>query len=120
MKVHVGQADEIRAEGHIVVAIGEKEVGLFAVGDGIVGWMNICPHQGGPVCQGRLFRRVVEPLDAERRSFGRQFDETDRHIVCPWHGLEFDLRTGRNAANGELRLRGVPVTVEGEDVYVEV
>ncbi len=41
-------------------------------------------------------------------------------IICPWHGLEFDITTGRCLARRRARLRQYPVRVEGDTVVVEV
>ena len=67
-------------------------------------WENRCAHAGGPVCQGKLMNRVVERLDAGKRSLGDDFSD-ELHIVCPWHGYEYDVRTGEHPADSRLRLR---------------
>jgi nitrite reductase/ring-hydroxylating ferredoxin subunit len=75
---------------------------------------------GGPVCQGTILPGVREHLSDSKASIGFAFDETDMHIVCPWHGLEFSIVTGRHAGNGPGRLRAVPVSeIEGE-VLVDI
>jgi nitrite reductase/ring-hydroxylating ferredoxin subunit len=40
------------------------------------------------------------------------------NIVCPWHGYEFDLRTGRHPGNPSARLRRVEIRLRDGDVYV--
>ena len=35
------------------------------------------------------------------------------HIVCPWHGYEYDVRTGEHPADPRARLR--PIEVEERD-----
>ena len=42
-------------------------------------------------------------------------------VTCPWHGADFDLKTG--AVLGPPAQKGVPsykVVVEGDDIKVEV
>ena len=42
-------------------------------------------------------------------------------VTCPWHGADFDLKTG--AVLGPPAQKGVPsykVVVEGDDIAVEV
>jgi nitrite reductase/ring-hydroxylating ferredoxin subunit len=63
---------------------------------------------------------VVEPLADSKASAGFAFDETDMHIVCPWHGLEFSIATGRHAVNAPGRLRAVPVSEADGEVFVDV
>jgi nitrite reductase/ring-hydroxylating ferredoxin subunit len=103
-EVLVGEASEFtNGDKRLIVADG-VEVGLFRLDGRFFAWRNVCPHQGGPVCQGRVFRRVVDDLDDEGRQRGRRYHDIDMNIVCPWHGAEFDIRTGRHAGTGRLRL----------------
>jgi nitrite reductase/ring-hydroxylating ferredoxin subunit len=47
----------------------------------------------------------------------------ERHgqrIVCPGHGYEFDLRTGRCAHDPQLRLVCYPVHVSGDELFIEL
>ena len=30
----------------------------------------------------------------DKTSRGMYFSDTETHFVCPWHGYEYDLRTG--------------------------
>jgi nitrite reductase (NADH) small subunit len=103
-----------------VFNLGETEVGVFRLGEKFYAWNNICPHQGGPVCQGRLYPRVHENLDENKHSHGRLYDENNINIVCPWHGLEFDVRTGKHPGNEEIALDPLPVQIEGGEIYVIV
>ena len=41
--------------------------------------------------------RVVERLDEDERSLGDDFCD-ELHIVCPWHGYAYDVRTGGTPA----------------------
>jgi nitrite reductase/ring-hydroxylating ferredoxin subunit len=51
----------------------------------------------------------------------REYLAEDRPVVCcPWHGIEFDLRTGVCLADPSQRVRTYPALIEGEDVYVEM
>jgi nitrite reductase/ring-hydroxylating ferredoxin subunit len=42
------------------------------------------------------------------------------HLVCPWHGWEYDLTTGENVADRRLLLRRYPVLIRNGDVYLVV
>ena len=92
-EIMVGACSELADGDHRIVAIGELEVGIFRLGDRFVAYENRCPHHGGPVCQGKLFNRVEEIIMPDQTSRGLRFSK-DRHVVCPWHGYEFDLDTG--------------------------
>ena len=52
-------------------------------------------------------RRVEERLDSERKSLGIHYIEGSLNVVCPWHGWEFDVRTGRHVGLGTVRLAGL-------------
>ncbi len=101
-----------RVEG---LADGERRV------DGeLVAWYNQCAHRGGPVCQGRIYRRVVEPVDEEHKTRMLQHDPVAKNIVGPCHGWEFDLRTGQHRAGAKFALRKAKLEVADGHVYVVV
>ena len=87
-------------------------------GERLVAYENRCPHYGGPVCQGRLFNRVEEIIMPDQTSRGLRFTK-DMHVVCPWHGYEFSLDTGRHPGDPRVRLRPVPVRVRDDAIYIE-
>jgi nitrite reductase/ring-hydroxylating ferredoxin subunit len=103
-----------------VVEIDGVEIGVFHVKGQFTAYGNICPHMGGPVCQGKILPRVEENIADDRKSLGFVFSKTQTNIVCPWHGYEFDIRTGRHQGNPRLRLRSLDVRVAGGEVFVMV
>lgn len=78
---------------------GERIVAIYNVDGQIHAMEALCPHQGGPLGQGKLNGCVV---------------------TCPWHGWQFDVTTGQHQANPRLRQPCLPVKVEGDDIYVDV
>ena len=58
-----------------------------------------CPPEGGPLGDGVLLG--------------------DR-IVCPWHGFDFDVRTGACDVAPDLAVTDYPVSVTGSDILVEL
>ena len=119
-EVLVASQAALAEEGRKVVSVGGVEIGIFLVGTEIVAWLNHCPHQGGPVCQGRLMKAVEERLDDDKKSLGIHYREGSLNIVCPWHGFEFDVRTGKYAGATSLKLKSVPVSIRDGGVYVRV
>lgn len=117
-EVFVAKVDEIADRDRRVVAVDGLEIGVFRLGDDFFAWESDCPHMGGPVCQGRVMNRVTEVLDDGQRSHGFEFVEADVHIVCPWHGFEFNLRTGAHPGDPKTRLKGFEVSVRDGGVYV--
>lgn len=116
-EVQVAALADIADGEHCIYQVGSFEVGLFRLGETIVGWENRCPHAGGPVCQGRIYRRAEEVLGADRKSLGLRFGPTPQ-IVCPWHGYEFDVATGRHPGDPDIRLKPVEVAVRDGRIYV--
>ncbi len=90
--------------GRLVVDVGDKTIGIFRVGGKLYAWENNCAHQGGPVCQGKMIPRVTEVIEPSGESRGFAFDESSLHIVCPWHGFEYDIRTGVHPGRSSARL----------------
>ena len=99
-----------------VLAIGEFELGVFKLDGKLVAWENDCPHAQGPVCQGRIFNKVEEMILADGRSGGLAFGPR-RQVVCPWHGYEFDIETGKHPGDPRYRLRNVPLDIRGGEVW---
>ncbi len=81
-------------------------------------YRNICAHQGGPACEGVMMHKVEDVLGPDRTFLGQRFSEREIHFVCPWHGFEYDLRTGECTADRRLKLRSYPVVVRDGEVYV--
>jgi len=95
--------------GRLTVDIDQRTIGVFRVKSKVYAYENTCPHQGGPVCQGAIIPRVVEKLTAGLESAGFEFHAGDLHIVCPWHGFEFNIETACHPARPDVRLLSVPV-----------
>jgi nitrite reductase/ring-hydroxylating ferredoxin subunit len=118
-EILVGAVEDFPDNDGRVLAIGGFEVGVFRFGDELVAWENHCPHAAGPACQGKVFRKVGETIAEDRTSQGMYFSG-EHQIVCPWHGFEFNLRTGRHPGDGRYRLRPVPLTVRNDSVFLEL
>lgn len=86
-------------EGPQLVNVAGKKVLVARTVEGVAAYRNVCPHQMGPVVEGRL-------------------DDEANRVICPWHGWEFSLEDGRNPMI-DLSLIRVDVTVEDGEVYLE-
>ncbi len=116
-----GRSEDVAEGGRLVIDAGEKSVGIFRVDGQLYAYLNICVHRGGPVCQGQMLPRVVEVIDeTTKMQHGLAFDTSDPHIVCPWHGFEYSIKTGYHAVDKTIRLKLVPVEEEEGIVYVTV
>ncbi len=83
-------------------------IGVFNIDGTLYALRNICPHRKAPLCKGQLTGRVTSDGPGHW-----QMSEPSDVLRCPWHGWEFDIRTGRSVFNPhKLRVMAYDVTVE--------
>ena len=58
--VVIGKAAAFPDPGRRVVEVDGIEVGVFCLNGKFTAFENVCPHMGGPVCQGKIIARVEE------------------------------------------------------------
>ncbi|HEY5079288.1 MAG TPA: Rieske (2Fe-2S) protein [Opitutaceae bacterium] len=108
----VAQAGELPPGARKLVRVGGIEIGLFNAGGGVRAYRNACPHAGAPVCLGRVSGTSM-PSQVYEYIYGME----GCVLRCPWHGWEFDLRTGEHIVDPETRLKSVPVESENLDGF---
>jgi nitrite reductase (NADH) small subunit len=114
MKHVVGTVEDLRREGCRVVAVAGRPVGVVSVGEEFFAVHDRCPHMGASMCAGSLSGTFVASAPHEL-VYGRH----DSVIRCPWHGWEFDLRSGRSLLQPRrVGLRTYRVSVEAGLVVV--
>src|SRR3954452_22223706 len=114
----VGKASEIKDGDRRIVFVGEHEIGVFKEKGEYFAYSNFCLHQGGPACEGLTIAKVEERIMPDKTSRGMYFSDTELHFVCPWHGMEYDMKTGECVSDRKMRLRKYKVLQKGDDVYV--
>ena len=119
-EVNIGPASEFADPGRKLIGFERFEVAVFKIGGEFHAYLNHCPHMGGPACQGKMIAKVEEVIADDRTSKGMTFSKSKMHVVCPWHGFEFDIRTGIHPGNPKARLRRIKVAVAGGDVVISV
>ena len=115
-----GHIDDYADGDRKVVVCGEFEVGVFRIGDEFYAWHNRCAHRAGPVCQGRIMKRVLEPVASDMTVRTQAYDEAESHIVCPWHGYEFSIKTGYHQGSTRFRLHKAELSIRDGEIYVSV
>ena len=104
----VGTVDEIPPGSRKVIEVGGREIGVFNVNGEYFAVLNRCPHQGGPLCSGRQTGFLTSPTPGDYR-----LSRPGEVIRCPWHGWEFDLRTGQSWCEpARVRVRRYEVSVQ--------
>jgi nitrite reductase (NADH) small subunit len=114
----VGDLSEFPENSHKVVKVGRREIGIFNIGGEFYGLPNICPHQTGPLCEGKM---TTGTLVARKDNDWRfEWDYEGEIVACPWHGLEYHVPTGRCLAFSNIKVRTYKVVVEDGKVKVRV
>lgn len=105
----VARADEIPPGGRKLVEVRGRPIVIFNLGGDFHGLLDRCPHQGGPLSRGRLTGLVEADGEPGRYCWSREGEI----LRCPWHGWEFDIRTGRSRCEPDrIGTRSYDVTVE--------
>jgi nitrite reductase/ring-hydroxylating ferredoxin subunit len=115
MYVDVGAAEDFPEGEPRVVQLAGREVGIARWRGEVFALRNICPHQYGPVCGGYAMPMLLGDVNGVL-----EVDDDKLVIVCPWHGWEFDARTGRAAwGQSAYRLKTFPAKIETGRVLVD-
>lgn len=108
MRVVVAPLREFPPGERRIVKAGSRSIGVFRIGDDFYAVRNRCPHQGGPLCLGRIASWVRSEGPGDFRT-----EDGPSLIACPWHGWEYDLATGQSFMGpGEKRVKSYEVSVE--------
>ena len=132
----VGRVSDVPPGERKIVEAEGRSIGIFNVHGSFYALRNRCPHQAAPLCQGTV-KGTMLPSAPGEYVWAREGEI----LRCPWHGWEFDIRTGQSwcdptrlkakcyAANrepgaalakGPYVAESFPVSVEEDYVVVEV
>lgn len=118
MEVYIGQKSELINSGKMhIVEISGVSIGVYMDDDNAYAVRNMCPHKQAPVCRG-LVGGTMQPSDPCEFKFVLD----NRVLQCPWHGWEFDLRSGESLfgiSNRKLKTYSIEVK-EDDGVYITV
>ena len=98
--VKVAEVTELGPGEGKTVEVEGVSLALFNVDGQYFAIANACTHVGGSLGEGALF---------------------GKEVTCPWHGAQFDATSGK-VLGGPARsdVKSFPVSLEGDDVMVEV
>ena len=88
--------EDLREGESVLCDADGTAVAVFALDGEVYALENVCPHQGGPLGEGKV---------------------EDGCVYCPWHGWQFDVATGEHV-HGKGSANAFDVTVEDGDVFV--
>jgi nitrite reductase/ring-hydroxylating ferredoxin subunit len=113
--IDVGAVTDFPDRAVTLVNVGAREVGIVRWGGDLYAVSNVCTHQRGPLCEGMLSGRLTGAVPGDF-----QLDEETPVLACPWHGWEFDVRTGRALWDDRYVVRTYETRVAGRRVFVEL
>jgi nitrite reductase/ring-hydroxylating ferredoxin subunit len=93
----VAKLEDIEPGELASVKVGETEHAHARVDGEVYAVQGHCLHLQGPLCEGRLKGHMLS---------------------CPWHGWQYDVRTGENEFDRAIRLETYEVRIEDGDVRV--
>ena len=98
--VRVGSVGDVAVGQGALLDVDGVTLALFNAGGGrFHATSPLCPHEDGPLAEGWLEGDVV---------------------VCPWHGFDFELSSGRCRVDEALSITIYSVRVVGDDVEVDL
>jgi nitrite reductase (NADH) small subunit len=97
--VTVARVEDLPPGTVTTVRAGDEEIALAHVDGGFYATQAACIHLQGPLGEGLLEGSV---------------------LICPWHGWQYDVRTGENEFDRAIQLRTYEVRVEDGEVKVAV
>lgn len=116
MTIHrVARAEDIPEGGHRIVEVEGRSVGLYKLNGEFYALHNYCPHQGAELCKGRVCGTTL-PSGVYEYKFGRQGEI----VRCPWHGWEFDIRSGISLHSEKVRVKAYPLEIQEGTICIHL
>jgi 3-phenylpropionate/trans-cinnamate dioxygenase ferredoxin subunit len=107
-KYVVGRVADIPVGERLLVEVNGRSIGIFNVEGEFFGIVNRCPHMGAEMCRGHVVPHMSSPGPGEYT-----FDRSRHFLMCPWHGWEYDIRTGQSYLDPRnTRIRTYQIEVE--------
>ena len=97
--VTVARVEDVPEGSVRPVRVGEEEIALAHCDGGFYATQGDCIHLHGPLGEGELDGCV---------------------LTCPWHGWQYDVRTGENEFDRAIQLQTYEVEVVDGEIRVRV
>ncbi len=94
-----------------IIEVEGRSIGVFNIKNSLYAVRNSCPHQGAPLCLGK-----VKGTMKSSKPHTYEYVMDEQVLVCPWHCWEFDITNGRSVFNPhKMRVKTYEVTLEAEE-----
>ena len=104
----VARTTEIPPGSNKVFGVDGRDIVVFHVSGEFFALLNRCPHEGAPLDKAACVARLTSPEPGVY-----QRSRVGELLRCPWHGWEFDIRTGQSWCDpSSTRARQFAITVE--------
>lgn len=111
----VASIAEILPGANKVVTVKGREIAVFNVKGVFYALLNKCPHMGAKLCHG-----VVVGLVEGTQPGDFTYTRAGEILRCPWHGWEFDMRTGQSQVDpAGIWVKQYPACVERGSTLAE-
>lgn len=116
MAVHyVASVDEISEGGRKIVQIKNLSIGVFHIKGEFYALLNYCPHIGAELCKGKICGTNMES-EVYEFIYGKDMEI----IRCPWHGWEFDIKTGKSLFDEKVKAKSYKVEIENGRIGIVI
>ena len=111
----VAAVDEIPPGKRKLVEVNGRAIVVFNLAGEFFALNNRCPHRGGSLAHG-----IQTGLVQSQEPGCYDYSRVGEMVKCPWHGWEFDIRTGKSWCDpSRIRIRQYPVAVKPGTELVE-
>jgi nitrite reductase (NADH) small subunit len=97
MSLKIATVDQIPEGKGISITADGKQIALFNSNGQIYAVGGTCPHLGGPLGEGYL---------------------DDNLVTCPWHGWQFDIKSGKCENMPGECIATYPIEIVGNDIFL--
>ena len=109
----LGPVSEFPFNTITIVNVAGREIGVIRTDSEFYALRNLCPHQSGPLCRGKLARLLKASAPG-----AIEFERQRSVVTCPWHGWEFDVETGRALYDQTMRVATYLVEEVGGRLFI--
>lgn len=116
MDYKIGKVSEFTTNKCHIINIKGRSIAIYRSKETFYAVRNRCPHKGAEICKGD-FRGTMLPSNPNELNYGLE----EQVVVCPWHGYEFDVKTGNALFNlTKLKLKTYDVYQKNGELYIKI